>query len=161
MRDHPEVGCLVPVLVNRDLQPIHSCRKFYTLGTVFASRVPWWGTHPPRFLQDHYYMIRETDGPFDVDWGSGSAMFVRTSLFPSRVRFDENFFLYFEDVDLCTQMWLQGIVVRCFPGLVCCHYEQKQSHRELRFFVQHVSSLLKYVTKDRGLPRRERLLSAR
>ncbi|MCA1962258.1 MAG: glycosyltransferase [Desulfomonile sp.] len=160
LRDHPEAGCLAPALVNSDLKPIPSWRKFYTLQTLLASRVPWWRERPPRFLTDHFYMHEGRESPFDVDWVSGSAMFVRTSLFPARVSFDENFFLYFEDVDLCTQMWLEGLAVRCFPKLVCCHYEQKQSHRELRFFVQHVSSLLKYIVKYWGLPRRESLLAA-
>jgi len=158
-RDHQDVGCLLPALVNRDLQPVYSCRKFYTLQTLLASRIPWWRERPPRFLRDHFYMDAEANEPFDVDWGSGCAMFVRTSLFPARVCFDEKFFLYFEDVDLCTQMWLEGFAVRYFPKLVCCHYEQKQSHSELRFFAQHVFSLIKYINKYRGLTQRESLRS--
>ena len=38
---------------------------------------------------------------FDTEWVSGAALFIRKSLFEKLNGFDENFFMYFEDIDLC------------------------------------------------------------
>ncbi len=154
LQANPDIGCLIPALRDRESLPVPSCRQFYTLRTLIASRIPGLRSNPSGFLADHFYLDRDETEPFDVDWGSGSAMLFRLSLFPDKVAFDERFFLYFEDLDLCAQIWQAGSRVVRYPKLVCRHYEQKKSHSDLRFLVRHVMSLLKYIQKYKGLPQR-------
>ncbi len=66
-------------------------------------------------------MTRTGTEPFDVDWGCGAAMLFRNSFFPDPLSFDERFFSYFEDVDLCSRAWREGLGVTYFPRLVCLH----------------------------------------
>ena len=40
----------------------------------------------------------------EVDWFSGAAMVVRKEVFEKIGSFDENFFMYFEDIDLCRRI---------------------------------------------------------
>ena len=105
------VGCVVPTIVNRKLERITSCRKFYTLKTLIASRLPWLKRNPPAFLKEHLGVDSQYSRPYAVDWGCGAAMFFRAELLRKKVAFDERFFLYFEDVDICTQLWQNGLSI--------------------------------------------------
>lgn len=68
---------------------------------------------------------REKKQPFLVDWVSGAAFFIRKKIFQSGEGFDERFFLYFEDVDLCRRVRKKGhkVVVAPTPSLI--HYGGK------------------------------------
>ena len=160
MAQNPQVGCVVPSLVDSSNQTAPHCRKFYSSKTLLASRLPIRARDSLQFYRDHLYRDHNGQEPFRVDWGSGCALFFRTSLFPDHVSFDERFFLYFEDVDLCTQLWQKGFEVVCYPELFFMHYAQKMSHTKMRFFFHHVVSLVKYMNKYQGLPQRVDLQAA-
>jgi GT2 family glycosyltransferase len=157
MLAHPRIACVLPSLVDKDLQPTRSCREFYTFKTLLASRIPVLCNRNSELLGRHFYADRDLNRPLEVDWGCGGAMLFKTSLFPNPLSFDERFFLYFEDVDFCAGTWKQGFSVVFYPMLVCRHAEQKQSHKGMFFFMRHVTSLIKYVMKHGGLTRREDL----
>lgn len=61
------------------------------------------------------------DTPKDVLFGTGAAMFVRTSLYREVGGFDERFFMFYEDVDLGWRLNLLGHRVRYVPGSVAFH----------------------------------------
>jgi len=50
-----------------------------------------------------------------VDWVSGAAMVIKKDLFDKIGGFDENFFMYFEDIDLCKRVRETGKKVFYFP----------------------------------------------
>ncbi len=60
-----------------------------------------------------------------VDWVSGTALFISKSLFDKLGGFDENFFMYFEDQDLCLRGKLQGLKVFFYPHTQIIHYNGK------------------------------------
>lgn len=147
----PQIGCLLPSLVNGKMESTHSARRFYTPKTVMAVRVPWLKKNPPKFLREHYYLDNIGHDPFEVDWGCGAAMFIKLSHFPHQLSFDERFFLYFEDVDFCAQAWRNGLSVVLYPDLVLRHDGRKHSHKKLTFFMRHISSFAKYFLKYKSL----------
>ena len=57
----------------------------------------------------------------DVLFGTGAAMFVRADVFRTVGRFDERFFMFYEDVDLGWRLNLLGHRVRYVPGSVAYH----------------------------------------
>lgn len=59
-----------------------------------------------KFGKDNGYL--KQDGLKTVDWVSGCALFIRHDLFNRLGGFDERFFLYFEDVDLCRRAQALG-----------------------------------------------------
>lgn len=154
LTENPRVACLAPTLVNSESGPIFSARRFYTFKSVIASRIAPIRENPGRFRRYHFYMDENSDNIFPIDWASGSALFLRGSLFPYLLSFDERFFLYLEDVDLCTQICRQGLFTVHYPYVVFKHHEQRKSARDVRYFSMHTSSLVKYVWKYRGLPQR-------
>ncbi|NTW30015.1 MAG: glycosyltransferase [Candidatus Moranbacteria bacterium] len=56
-----------------------------------------------------------------VGWVSGGALFIRLALFRSLEGFDEAYFLYFEDMDLCMRARAVGLKTVTFPSLVFKH----------------------------------------
>jgi len=148
------VGCLIPLSVDQEGNSLYPCRTFYSLKTLLASRIPIFRKTPPKFYRQHFYMDTQGMDPVEVDWGCGAAMLYRVSSFGGRPPFDERFFLYFEDLDLCARLWQAGLSVVSYPELVFRHQVQQRSHNHWRFFIYHVASLIRCIQKYRGFPRR-------
>jgi hypothetical protein len=90
-----------------------------------------------------------------VDWGLGAAMFLRRNDLPGAGPFDERFFLYFEDVDLCVRTWRAGRRVTYDPTIECIHAHRRASRRALSAAGwHHFRSLWRFATKYSGLPKR-------
>lgn len=65
--------------------------------------------------------ILESRTPIGAGWVSGAALFVRTAVFEKMGGFDERFFLYFEDVDLCHRIREEGGSVVFYPDITIRH----------------------------------------
>jgi GT2 family glycosyltransferase len=59
----------------------------------------------------------------DVDWISGAAMMVRKEMFNDVGGFDNQYFLYYEDVDLCRKFNANNLKIRFFNDAKIVHYE--------------------------------------
>jgi N-acetylglucosaminyl-diphospho-decaprenol L-rhamnosyltransferase len=62
-----------------------------------------------RLLERHTTSLPLPDQDCQVDWISGTSMLIRRSTFETVGLFDEEFFLYFEEVDFCRRARLAGI----------------------------------------------------
>ncbi|MDM8355014.1 glycosyltransferase family 2 protein [Pandoraea communis] len=86
--------------------------------------------------------LSSTDnGPFF--WVAGMAMLVTSDAFRRVGGFDQRFFLYCEDYDLCARFYAAGLPIRCVSQVVFIHDAQRDSHRSMKYFRLHVTSLLK------------------
>lgn len=56
-----------------------------------------------------------------VDWVMGAAMLIRRSMFDAANGFDERYFLYWEDADLCRRLWDRGYSTRYVTGARVTH----------------------------------------
>ena len=68
-----------------------------------------------------------------VDWLSGACMLARRTALEQVGGFDERFFLYWEDADLCRRLRLHGHHVRYVPSATAIH-RVGQSSRTARTF---------------------------
>jgi N-acetylglucosaminyl-diphospho-decaprenol L-rhamnosyltransferase len=57
----------------------------------------------------------------DVEWLSGACLLVRRDVLEQLGGFDDGFFMYCEDVDLCRRVWDAGFAVRYEPSATCLH----------------------------------------
>lgn len=92
----------------------------------------------------------EADYPTDefeqqVDWIAGMCMVFDRDSFARVGGFDEAFWLYCEDVDLCLRMHLAGLGVTWVQGAVVVHDAQRTSHRRWRYLAWHVESLIRLL----------------
>lgn len=96
---------------------------------------------------DGRYPYRLGDPPFEPDWIAGMFMLFDASAFRRIAGFDEGFFLYYEDVDICARLWLSGFSIALQPAVSIIHAAQRASHRELRYLRWHLGSMVRYFTK--------------
>ncbi|MBL7057716.1 glycosyltransferase [Patescibacteria group bacterium] len=61
------------------------------------------------------------NGYFETDWVTGAALVIRKSIFDMVGGFDEKFFMYFEDIDLCKKVNVAGFVSVVLPSVHLIH----------------------------------------
>jgi GT2 family glycosyltransferase len=83
-----------------------------------------------------------------ADWVSGACMVIRREAFMSVGGFDERYFLYWEDADLCRRLRARGYHVRYVPGAAVVHRVGQSSRtaraESIRAF--HASAYRYYAT---------------
>lgn len=65
--------------------------------------------------------VRRHAAGHDVAWGGAACMLVRRSAFDAIGGFDERFFMYSEDLDLCARLGSAGYRLRYLPEAVTMH----------------------------------------
>ena len=83
-----------------------------------------------------------------VDWLSGACLLVRRDAFLAAGGFDERFFMYWEDADLCRRLRGQGLTIRYVPGASAVHKVGRSSQTARRSSIRafHQSAYLYYST---------------
>jgi GT2 family glycosyltransferase len=67
---------------------------------------------------------------FHVPWVSGAALLVRREAFDTVQGFDEKFFLYFEDIDLCLRLRERFGPVVWAPEVTVLHHRGRSAAKE-------------------------------
>ena len=135
---HPDVGILGPKLLNADGSLQYSCRQYPNLATGFLHNTPLGRLLPKnRFAADYLMKNWDHATPRNVDWVSGAALMIRRTLLGQIGGFDEDYYMYCEDVDLCwranhtlikEQVGLPSTwLVTYLPDAVIYHYIGKSS----------------------------------
>ncbi|MBI2217750.1 MAG: glycosyltransferase family 2 protein [Candidatus Rokubacteria bacterium] len=148
MDEHPDAGAAAPALINPDgsLQP--SGGPFPSLAALLAMHpalAPILHAPPSAMLK------RDFGRDADVDEVSGACMMLRREALDDAGAFDERFFLYFEDVDLCLRLKRRGWRVCYVPGARVVHHWRSRTDPSPDAQVHHLRSKLRYVRKHFGL----------
>lgn len=153
MEKHPDVGISGPRIVNPDWSDQDSCYRFPTLFIPLYRRT-FLGKLAKKTVDAYLMKDMDRTREQDVDWVLGASLCVRREDLDKIGRFDERFFMYFEDADLCRRMWMSGKRVTYTPVAKLVHYHQRQS--KTKFALQavlnpvariHIASGVKYFLK--------------
>jgi GT2 family glycosyltransferase len=71
-------------------------------------------------------------------------MLLRTTVFRQLGGFDDRYFLYYEDVDLCARIRLSGLDILQLPLPGVIHNAQRSSHRNPKYLRWHIGSMLRF-----------------
>lgn len=82
--------------------------------------------------------------PIFPDWVGGMFMLFPEDIFAKLGGFDERFFLYYEDVDLCARLYLLGYDVVLCPDAKVTHHAHRSSHRSVRYLSWHLASMMRF-----------------
>ncbi|MGH8765371.1 MAG: glycosyltransferase, partial [Burkholderiales bacterium] len=80
-----------------------------------------------------------------VDWVAGMFMLFRSDAFRAAGGFDESYFMYYEDVDICRRIGAAGRSVTYNPAAEVIHAAQRASRRKPRLALYHLASALRFL----------------
>ncbi len=86
-------------------------------------------------------------GALEVDWVGGMFMLFRTEAYRAAGGFDEAYFLYYEDVDLCRRLHAAGKTVLYVPDAEVVHDAHRASRREPRLALHHLRSIVRFLSR--------------
>lgn len=87
------------------------------------------------------------------DWVAGMFMLFKSECFARLKGFDESFYLYYEDVDICVRTWQSGMKVMLCPRASIMHDARRDSRKSLRYLKWHAFSMVKYFSRHGCFPR--------
>jgi N-acetylglucosaminyl-diphospho-decaprenol L-rhamnosyltransferase len=137
----------------------YSIRRFPRLSSTYAQAFFVQRLFPRAAWVDEVVRDeRRYEASGEVEWISGACMLVRRSLLERLGGFDEGFFLYCEDKDLCRRAWSDGSTVRYEPRAQALHVGGVSAPRGELLPVL-AASRIRYARKHAGgwTPAAERL----
>lgn len=90
--------------------------------------------------------VRATRRGIPFFWIAGMFLVTDSGAFRSVGGFDERFFLYCEDYDLCVRLYNQGFPLTVIDDIRVIHDAQRDSHRSRKHLKWHLTSLMKVWT---------------
>ena len=146
MDTHPDCGLVMPKVLypNGDLQ--YLCKLLPTPLNLFGRRfLPFKGIQ--RKMDERFELhFSGYDKEMEVPSLSGCFMFMRVDVIRETGGFDERFFMYAEDLDLCRRI---GEVSKTmyYPAVSVYHAYGKGSYKNKKLLKYHICSVIKYFNK--------------
>ncbi|PRD51918.1 glycosyltransferase family 2 protein [Sphingobacterium gobiense] len=145
---NPGVGIMAPKLLNKDETYQYSVRRFIT-PNLFLSRALAKGDDARKIKGNAYYLCKDMDTEKNqyINWSVGAAYFIAKEHYDMLGGFDEDYFLYMEDEDLCLRSWKMNRPVVYMPKAVMIHNHMRSSRKINKNMKYHFISLFKFWKK--------------
>jgi len=83
-----------------------------------------------------------SDVPYETQYVSGCAMFIKKNVFREAGLFDEIFFLYYEDTDLSSRARKKGLKIKMIPSAKVYHLEKSEHDRKGKIYWLVISGII-------------------
>lgn len=90
------------------------------------------------------YDLSQLSSEFDPDWVAGMCMLFRSETFKAVRGFDEKYFLYYEDVDVCRRIRERGLNIRVNTNSSILHDARRDSWKSAPYLLMHLASMSRY-----------------
>lgn len=137
LADQDRVGVVAPAIIAPDGSLEDSAREFPSPSELLC-----------KLFSGKSVVHRGYGSVLEPDWIAGMFMLFSRAVFEEMGGFDERYFLYYEDVDLCARLALKG-----YKRLVCTdvqvvHDARRTSRRDLHYTFMHLKSIFRFFTSD-------------
>jgi len=143
LEKNKDVAFATPKVVYSNQEKQYVCRKHPTFFDMINRRVKIF----PKAIFKNEYRNQDTTKSLNPDFIHGCFMLFKTTVFKELKGFDERYFLYMEDADICREIDELGKKKLYFPEVEIVHHHQKESSKNLKLFWVHTSSAIKYFLK--------------
>lgn len=155
MEQHLEVGNIMPKIIYPDGELQYLCKLLPSpIDLIFRRFIPikkWKDAINERYeLHSFGY-----DKIKNIPNLSGCFMFLRTEALKKVGLFDENIFMYLEDIDLNRRIYSKYKTIY-YPDAIVIHEHQKESYKNRRLLKAHIQSAIYYFNKYGWLFDKER-----
>jgi N-acetylglucosaminyl-diphospho-decaprenol L-rhamnosyltransferase len=128
-------AAVAPLVLSRQGSIEDSARHYPTFASLVRKAFTR-GTKPD-------YAIDQ--GAIEVDWVAGMFVLFTTEAYGAVGGFDERYFLYYEDVDICRRLRARGYKILYEPAVAVIHDARRASRRNPRLMRIHAASALRYL----------------
>lgn len=132
------VGIAAPLVINREGEIEDSYRKFPTPFGIIKKFL---------FGSSGKYEVQQNVSTFKPDWVAGMFMLTRADTYKELTGFDEGYFLYYEDIDICLRAWRLGYATIVSKHASIIHHAQRDSHSKLSYLKIHLKSMVRFFAK--------------
>lgn len=94
------------------------------------------------------YQFSLDSAEFAPDWVAGMFMLFPAGFYKQLNGFDESYYMYCEDVDICQRSWVVGQGVLVNPQASVIHNARRASHKNLRHLRWHLRSMARFLFKS-------------
>jgi GT2 family glycosyltransferase len=152
--NHPAVSIMGPKILNPDKTLQLSIRKFPNLlSQVFIMLKLRNILVDSKLLANYLLLDFDYSKEQDVEQIMGAAMVIRSEVLDKIGLFDERFFVWFEEIDLCKRAHQAGFRIRYFPDAQIIHHGGSSFNKSKVFYKQLIfnNSLIKYFFKHKPI----------
>lgn len=144
MDENPDVGMTIPFIMDEEGRKQEVYRRELTVLDIL-NRTFLKGKF--RFREKkHTMQDMDYSKPFPVPFGQGSFLIIKSDLFKKIGGFDDGFFMYVEDADLCKRV-NQISKLMYYPDAKVIHKWEKASHKDKILRKYHIQSIKYYFEK--------------
>jgi GT2 family glycosyltransferase len=146
MKSDHSIGMLMPKVLypNGELQ--HLCKLIPTPRDLILRRFIPFDFIKKMIIERYELRFFSYDVEAEIPVLSGSFMMIRTSVLKEVKGFDERYFMYLEDVDLCRKIGEVSKVLY-YPEVEIIHNFEKGSYKNMKLLIYHIKSAIKYFNK--------------
>ena len=138
-----DVSFITPKVLFPNKENQYVCRKHPTFFNLINRK--------SKFLKNqtikNEYRNQDLERSFYPEFIHGCFMLFKTADFKYLGGFDERYFLYMEDADICRRIDKIEKKILFFPNVEITHQLQKGSSKSMKLFIYHLSSAFKYFLK--------------
>ena len=157
----PDLAAVGPALLNPDGSQYPSAREHASTVDAVGHAVLGRVLPRNRFTRRYRQLDASWDEPRDVDWVSGALLFLRRSALDSVGGWDERYFMYMEDLDLCWRLRRIGWRVAYEPSGRATHVQGASTKAHpYRMIAEHHRSAYRFAARRWRGPQRLLLLPA-
>ena len=146
MEQHPEVGNIMPKIIYPDGELQYLCKLLPSpIDLIFRRFIPIknWKEAINKRYELHSFGY---DQIMNIPNLSGCFMFLRTEVLKRVGLFDENIFMYLEDIDLNRRIHSKYKTIY-YPDAIVIHEHQKESYKNRKLLKAHIKSAIYYFNK--------------
>lgn len=143
IKNNSEVSFITPKVVYPNKEKQFVCRKHPTFFDLINRKLK---ISKNQIIKNEY-RNKYLSEPFYPDFIHGCFMLFKTEDFKQLKGFDERYFLYMEDADICREIDNSGKKILYYPNIEITHQHQKGSSKNIKLFFYHLSSAIKYFLK--------------
>jgi N-acetylglucosaminyl-diphospho-decaprenol L-rhamnosyltransferase len=97
-----------------------------------------------RFIKSEDYYPRVEDDVIYPDWIAGMIMLFQGDIFRDLGGFDEKYFMYCEDMDICQRAKSKGYRLGVLKSQEIIHFARRDSQKKLKYLLWHITSLVRF-----------------
>lgn len=142
-----DVAMIAPSVLFPDGKHQYSCRKFPTFNELLVRRVGVLKYLFRNIIEKGEYRDKDLSKAFFPEYITGCFQLYKTKDLLSLKGFDERYFLYMEDVDICRKIDVLGKKKLYYPNERITHILKQGSTKSIKLFFIHLISAIKYFRK--------------